>query len=236
MGAAQAAAIGLPQGQNRLATFNCIEAASCSALYSVAPGLASKYHLNLVYRAEGSLVQPDFTSTCQAAKSAGAQLFFIFMDPNSIERIARSCASVNYHPQLFVATGDAPPQATDPLLDGMYVSMPVLPWMVTSNPGIAEYRNVMAKYGAGLLPSNSSIVGWVSAKLFQLAAQHLPDAPTSESLLDGLWSIKGNDLGGLTVPLTFSRDQSAPMTFCYWQEQFKNGQIISPNNGQRTCS
>jgi branched-chain amino acid transport system substrate-binding protein len=142
---------------------------------------------------------------------------------------------VNYHPQLFVATGDAPTQATDPLLDGMYVSMPVLPWMITSNPGIVEYRNALAKYGAGLQPSNSSIVGWVSAKLFQLAAHNVADPPTSESLLDGLWSIKGNDLGGLTIPLTFTRNQNAPAVLCYWQEQFTSGQIISPNNGQRIC-
>jgi hypothetical protein len=75
----------------------------------------------------------------------------------------------------------------------------------------------------------------VAAKLFELATQKLPEPPSTEGILEGLWSIKGNDLGGLTAPLTFRRDEKAEYLSCYWVVQFKDARIVSPNGGERGC-
>jgi branched-chain amino acid transport system substrate-binding protein len=190
--------------------------------------------LDLVYRAQASLAVPDYTSNCQSAQAAGAQTLLIDLDPNSIQRVARSCASVNYHPQ-YVTTSVAAPPPGNPDLNGIVVSQNVLPWFVTNNPGIAEYQTVLRRYAPALRFNSSTIQGWVAAKLFQLAAAHVSDPPTSQSILDGLWSIKSNDLGGMTMPLIFTVGQIAPMTLCYWVTQIQGDQYISPNGAQRTC-
>jgi hypothetical protein len=87
-----------------------------------------------------------------------------------------------------------------------------------------------------LQPDATTIPGWVSAKLFEAATQHLSEPPTSESILSGLWAMNNNDLGGLTYPLTFTKGQNAPQVFCTWIVQVKDGQWSSPNGNQRICA
>jgi branched-chain amino acid transport system substrate-binding protein len=94
----------------------------------------------------------------------------------------------------------------------------------------------MARYAPGVPVDSNVMVGWTAAKLFEAATQHLAEPPTSASILDGLWSVQDNDLGGLTYPMTFTRDQNAPHVFCYWLMMIKDGQFVIPNDGQRACS
>lgn len=224
------------RGFTKLATMSCIEARICADLDTVAPTLAQKYGMSLVYRGRGAITQPDYTSNCQAAKQAGAEFFLMGWDANSTARTARSCDTVGFHPIFAsLAAGANLSMADNPLLDGFIVGMTVMPWMVTSNPGIVEYRNALAKYAPGMKPDVATIIGWVAAKLFELAAQNISEPPTSQSVLDGLWSIKDNDLGGLTQPLTFVREQNAQKKLCWWSAQLRSGQFVTPDNGKRTC-
>ena len=225
------------QGKTKLAVVTCVEVPSCADLYNLGPAWASKFGMNVVYRAQVSVAQPDYTSTCQSAQAAGAQLALVTLDLNSMERWVRSCNSVNYHPQYSTESNDAyPALASVPGYEGMVVGLPAIPWVVTSNPGVAEFQATIRQYAPGLQPDHAGLIGWISAQLFAVAAANLSDPPTSQSILSGLWSIKNNDLGGLTVPWTFTQGQNAPRTLCYWLAQVKNGQWISPNNGQRACT
>jgi len=80
------------------------------------------------------------------------------------------------------------------------------------------------------------MIGWASGKLFEKAVLATSaDPTTSAGILEGLWTVKGDDLNGLAAPLTFRRDQTAVPVVCYWLAQTKGGHWISPNNGKRTC-
>ena len=225
-------------GKTKLAVISCVEASICSGLNSLAPVEAPKHGMELVYRGQVSLVQPDFTSQCQAAKRAGAELFLIGADTNSAIRLARNCVSVGYAPQYSLISSTAGPQLrSDPRLDGLAVGMPVIPWMITSNPEVQEFRDAIARFAPGLEPDSTTIPGWVSAKLFERAARDLPDEVTPQAILEGLWSINGEDLGGLTQPLTFRRGQNAPESpVCYYTVVLKDGEYSSPDGGKRTCA
>jgi branched-chain amino acid transport system substrate-binding protein len=217
--------------------FACIEAKACSGVNSAGPSYAQKSGLNLVYRAQVSLTQPDFTAQCQAAKSSGAQAIMLYVDVNSIDRVLRSCSSINYHPQYGAyALAAALSTAKDPLADGLVAALGVMPWVVSSNASIQQFVQTMARYAPGAEVGLKESLAWGAAKLFEASAQHLPDAPTSQSILDGLWSIKNQDFGGMMNPLTFTKDQPAPRVGCTWVVQVKGGQWMSPNNGQRICS
>jgi hypothetical protein len=142
---------------------------------------------------------------------------------------------VNYNVVLGTGGSSATAVLTaDPQLDGMIIGMNVAPWTVNT-PAVSEFLSALKRYAPGVAPGGAAITGWVSAKLFQAAALHAPDPTTSQSILDGLWSIQGDDLGGLTQPLTFTQNQVAPQTLCYWVMQIKGGQYVSPNGGQRAC-
>jgi branched-chain amino acid transport system substrate-binding protein len=224
------------QGKTKLATVSCIEASICSGVYTLAPAYAAKFGLSLVYRGQVSIAQPDYTSSCQAAKNAGAQAFFMALDGNSDERLARSCGSVNFQP-LSGGTGTAVPlsAASDPNLEGFIVGDVAIPWMVTSNPANQQFLAAMKQYAPSVQVNPDTTLGWVAGKILELAAQHLSEPPTSESILRGLWSIKNNDFGGMTGPLTFHQNQNNPQPFCYWTTQIHNRQWTVLNGGQRTC-
>jgi hypothetical protein len=47
-------------------------------------------------------------------------------------------------------------------------------------------------------------------------------------ILQSLYRIKNNDLGGLTYPLTFSAGKNAPRVLCYWLNEVRAGTLIVP--------
>jgi hypothetical protein len=77
-------------------------------------------------------------------------------------------------------------------------------------------------------------MGWVAGKLLQRAGAKLPEPPTSEAILQGLWTIEGDTLGGLTSPLTFRKDEPAVPTSCWFNLALK-GRWSSPDNYQLHC-
>jgi ABC-type branched-subunit amino acid transport system substrate-binding protein len=228
------AEVAKPMGRTRLATVSCIETALCSGVYALAPESAPRAGLELVYRGQVSIAQPDYTSSCQAAKSAGAEILYVGLDSNSITRLARSCESVNYRP-LYATTSIVGPQPGNPSFEGMVVNQSVVPWF-TDGPGVQEYRAALKRYAPGVAIDSMTIHAWTAAKLFELAAANLPDDPTSADVLNGLWSIKDNDLNGLTSPLTFTRDQKSTRWTCFWITQITGDRYTSPNGGQRVCT
>jgi len=228
--------IGRGAGRSKLGVLSCIEAEVCRRTQDIARNRASAFGMTVVYNGQASITQPDYTSNCQAAAQAGTEILFIAMDGNSIQRVARSCNSVNFHPLFATVSSAASFQlAADPLVNGMAVGMVVMPWTVTTNPAVVEFHNTLRQYAPGLQPGPATMSGWVAAKLLEVAAQRLSDPPTSQNILDGLWAVQNLDLGGLTQPLTFIRDHNAVPRLCYWQLQVRDGNFESPNGGRRNC-
>jgi branched-chain amino acid transport system substrate-binding protein len=221
---------------SKVAVISCIEAAICSNAYDNAPAAAQRFGVDLVYRAKVSLVQPDFTSTCQAMQSAGTQVVMAAIDGNSYNRLARSCSSVNFHP-VYGTGGPIASNSVvqDPTLDGLLLGTTVIAQTFTSNPGVAEFQTAVQNYAPGVPMDGAAITGWVSAKLFEAAAQHLSEPATSQDILNGLWSISNNDLSGMTGPLTFIRGQATPPTLCFFQAFVSHAKVVAANNGERTC-
>lgn len=224
------------EGKSKLGVIACVEVQACSRAYDLGESYGPEFGMRVVYRAKVSLVQPDYTSECLAARNAGVETMFLGIEVAGSIRLARSCKSVSYQPLYAIISSVATPSvASTPSFDKVAVGEVVMPWMVTSNPGIAEYQAVLKQYAPGVEPGPNPTAGWASAKVFELATKNMAEPPSSQNILAGLWSIKNNDLGGITAPLTFTKDQNAPKVFCYWTVQLVGGQFVSPNGGKRTC-
>jgi branched-chain amino acid transport system substrate-binding protein len=222
------------QGKKKIAAISCVEAPICSSTYSQAEAAAKKFHLELVYNAQATLTQPDYTSQCLQAQSKGAEVLALSIDGNSIHRLARSCESVGYKPILVtVVVNVRPDYSSDPAIGGFIGATHTLPWFNSANPLMKEMHTVMAKYAPGLVESGASASGWVVAKLFESAVQTLPDPPTSDSILESLWKVKSNDVGGLTAPLTFTKGQPSKVINCIWAPYVKDGHWAGGD--QRFC-
>ena len=93
----------------------------------------------------------------------------------------------------------------------------------------------MAQYAGKAPLTGSASLGWSAAELLGAAARRLSPTPTSADILEGVWSLHGDDLGGLTAPLRFKRDGPTIPPVCYWQVVVADNSYQSPDNGQRHC-
>ncbi|MGH9004822.1 MAG: hypothetical protein ACRDYV_17000, partial [Acidimicrobiia bacterium] len=66
-------------------------------------------------------------------------------------------------------------------------------------------------------------------------ATRLSNPPRSADILEGLWALDGNDLGGMTAALRFARDKPTVPGTCYWQVVVADQRYQSPDHGQRHC-
>jgi branched-chain amino acid transport system substrate-binding protein len=214
-------------GKTNMGLLYCVEATVCTAVAKIVPPEVQRAGAKQTYSSAISLTQTDFTAQCQGAKNAGVQALGMAMDGASIGRVARSCAAINYHPQ-FVTTGLvlSPQNAQDPDIrhNTLSSSSAVAPWMLDDTAGQKAYHAALAKYAPGQVPDADSIYAWSSGKLVEAAIDGLGVAARGRSLtsgdfLAGLATVKHNDLGGLTPPITFTANQNAaPLIHCTYAE------------------
>jgi branched-chain amino acid transport system substrate-binding protein len=226
----------VPQGKTKVAFLTCVEAQYCTDAARVWPGIAPQVGLQVVSNGSASLATPDFTSQCLNAQGRGAQVFIMAMDSNSVDRVAANCAAIGFRPVFSWASSvTIDRHRADPNLNGAVLPIPSAPWFLKSNAAIADFQATMARYAPGVIVGGSSENGWVSAKLFEAAASTLSATPTTSDILAGLWSLRSDDLGNLTIPLTFAKGQNAPPVECWYVATIGGGNWTSPDGGQRHC-
>lgn len=231
------ASVAVPAGKKKLAVLACSDVKLCDTFDKVLTGPETKaLGFELVYHARPSLTQPDFTGECISARQAGAEIIVQTLDNNSMLRVARSCARQNYHPLWgYFDNVTLPSVAQDPNTDGAIVAVKAPPWVSKDLPGLAEIHQAFAEAAPGVEVNGAHVNGWVSAKTFEVAARNLPDKPTNEDVLNGLWSIKGDNLGGLTYPLSFPKMGNSPKKACWSTVVIKNKAFVATQGSALSC-
>jgi branched-chain amino acid transport system substrate-binding protein len=224
-------------GLSKFGTITCSEISDCATHERYWHQYAAGLGLTSVYKGKASLVQPDFTAECLAARNAGVEFLGITMDQNSVPRLANSCSRQDYRPVYVLLGPLMTAQLTkDPNMEGTIVGSTFFPYVWKDTPGVAEFNEAMKTYAPGTTPGPSEAGGWISGKLFERAAANLGEPPTSAALFQGLWSIKDDTLGGITQPLTFSPGQGTTQNpSCGFDMVLQKGAWVSPDGFQLHC-
>ena len=226
------------KGGTKMAFLYCVEDTTCTNAYQsliVQNGIAAD-GVDPVYVSSISITQPDFTTQCLDAKQAGATFVYFAGDGDSLERMANDCAAQGYNP-LYAADSIAVSAtiASNPHLNGLIAGQTNFPWVDSYTPAQALYQQAVKTYDPGLVGSASTAAEWASGMLAVAADKYLTATPTSAEFLQGLWSIKGDDLGGLSPPLTFNQNAPATPSNCFFLMTLQNGQFVDLQNGATTC-
>ena len=224
-------------GATRVAVLYCVESSACDVTNRHVNDTAARYGEQVVYTSRVTVTQPDYTAQCLGAQQNGAQAIWLGVDAGSQQRIANSCARQNYHPLYLVPNvASTTEEAQTPALDGTIAPAPVFPWMVSGgNPEIDAYHQAMQEYAPGVEGSGSTAIQWVSGELFRKAAANVGDMPTSDAILNGLWGLKNETLGGLTPPLTYAAHQPSPQVTCYYITKISGGRWTAPYGAKYQC-
>jgi branched-chain amino acid transport system substrate-binding protein len=215
----------------------CTEAVACRTAKDSFVAALKRLGGTIVYDSQISLAQPDFTAECLSLQRAGAQSVWVFADSNTLVRSARSCARQGYRPTYLAGLATQTDNLPGiPELDGLLGAVNLVPWFATTGtPGIEEYRDALTRYAADIRPGADVAIGWVAGKLFERAARLVGDIPTSADILRGLWQIQNDDLGGITVPLSFTQDRPAARPLCWVPTEIRNHRWMAPSNGRPIC-
>lgn len=224
-------------GKKKVAILYCVEAEQCRTFHDTAAAKASSFGVQIVYDAQVSLAQPDFTAECIQAQRAGADGVITAFDGPSIVRFARSCSQQGYKPQLMTASlAVIESIAKDRNLDGLMAPQGVFPYMATDLPGERTFRAAMAKYAPGVEISPAVGTVWTAGGLLQEVAKKLPDSKvTSADFFPGLYAIQGNTLGGLVGPLTFNAGSTASEVRCVFFIRIAGGKWTAPDGSKQHC-
>jgi branched-chain amino acid transport system substrate-binding protein len=226
------------RGYKKMAVLYCVEDPTCTngTAPLIQPGGGQPDGVDTVYASSYSITQPDFTAECLNAKQAGATFIYFAGDGDSLVRMANNCTAQGYNP-LFVGDSIAINAAVqaDPHLNGLLAGQSNFPWNDAYTPAQATYQQAVKSYDPGLAGSATSAAEWAAGMLAVAAASDLSASPTSAQFLQGLWALKGNNLGGLAPPLTFNTNAPATPSDCYFLMILQNGQFVDLNKGGTQC-
>jgi len=230
------ASVLVPAGKTKLGVMACSDVKLCDTFDKVYMGSAKDLGFDVVYHARPSLTQPDFTGECISARQAGAEVLLVSLDNNSALRVGRSCTRQNYKPVLGLLDNVIVPSvAEDPVMEGSLIATKAPAWPATDLPGLAEIHQAFASAAPGVQVDGAHVNGWVSAKTFEVATRNLADKVTPEDVLNGLWSINGDDLGGLTYPLAFPKMQNSPKKACWSAVQIRQRKFVPAESSTLSC-
>jgi branched-chain amino acid transport system substrate-binding protein len=231
------AELAVKDGGPRVALLYCGEAAACYRARDLFQGDAvTKAGGTLAYSAQVSLAQPDFTAECLQLKFNKIDALVATVDGNSLARIARDCKQQNVRVQFVsFALALVDSLRTSPNLDGLVGTTGLFPWMLHDGPA-ADYAAALTKYGPRINESGSTAAVWSSGELLRAASRALPGGTvTSADILNGLYALKKETLGGLVPPLTFRKGQPAPEMYCWYKIALNKGVFSTPSGLKYTC-
>jgi branched-chain amino acid transport system substrate-binding protein len=225
-------------GDKRIGLVTCQETALCRQVDQLinGQGWAGLAGGTLAYAATASIAAPEYTAICQNAVNAGVEGLLVVADAATLIRMARSCGntgmrfySASLAIQNVLATDNPGP------LEGLVGIQQIFPFPVTDFPGAKEFRQAMATYAPNAPIDAGSAQGWVAGKLFERAARNVGTNPTTAEILEGLWTVSNENLGGLTVPLTFVRGKGAPEPTCWFVLEVRGKDWAAPKGAEPIC-
>ena len=227
---------------DKLGVLYCSGVPICAELPPALKELGAPAGVSVSYSGAIPNAAPNYTAPCLAAQQSGANGLFIASGPPQTVAVAQSCTAQGYKPTYVAAESSlANSSLSNPAIDGAVGEITNLPASDTSNPQIKAMDQALNTFKPGLLTSaefnpGSSMV-WAAGQLFEAAAQaaHLGDNPTPAQVLDGLYDLKSETLGGLTAPLTFTKGKPTSLK-CWFYYQVKDGKFTNPFGVSPACA
>lgn len=207
-------------GKKKFGGVVCAEVASCAQVESfyksTAPALGMEY--GGIVKVSAS--QSDYNAECLQMKQDGIDSAQLAVAEDVAIRVMQDCATQGYKPLWEVIDGTGSEEVLTKM--GAIVS-PVagaydgFPWF-SNDPQVKTYRAAFKKYSPGKKYQDSTATAvWAAFELFRKAMANASDSPTSQEVIDAMYKLKDEDLGGLLPQkLNYTQGEPAPFVNCFW--------------------
>jgi branched-chain amino acid transport system substrate-binding protein len=229
------------QNGQQMANVYCAEDPACAATTTLVTGFGKPLGVSLSYSSKVAATQPDFTATCQGIKQSGASSYALGLNSATILLMVAQCAQQGVTAKPVGSWVTTSGFASTAGLDGMESADPVFPFFDDSTPATRQFQAALKKYapsiGTAAEPLTPEVANdWVSGKLFQAAvAASGSQTVTSATVKKGLYALKGNTLGGLSAPLTFTPGKPT-LDSCYYEYTITGGKFSELHGMTPQCA
>jgi branched-chain amino acid transport system substrate-binding protein len=188
--------------------FGIADEQESSATAQLFKAFAPAFGLQIPVSVQLSPESPDFTAFCSLAK--GVQSYFVAGPSSFTTNIGDQCHGQGLAaPQILGSHEVLPSWKTDPAFNGAgIIDFMATPFWSTATPAGAVYRNMLAKYAQGIigtgLDQTYSESAWALGQVISTASARVKGTLSGPMLKAALYTFKGETLGGLTQPLTYT--------------------------------
>lgn len=232
------------QGLKKVVHVVCSETPSCLEVNKIAQPYATQMGLTMLPTVTAGSTQPSYAAQCQQLKSAGAQEVSLSLPEQTDPRLISNCITQGFTPSFWAVDGVSNVGSLASVANlNMYGTVETLPWFY-KGPQTADLHSALNQYGGGdsqpKYQEDSVGMTWAALQGFKAALANAPAGTvTSQDVLKGLYSFKGETLGGLLPsPVTFTAASQAkprPDGSCTFLIRLKDGKWSMPNGTKPFC-
>jgi branched-chain amino acid transport system substrate-binding protein len=224
-------------GAKTYALLYCSELPACAQAAPATKGLAPSIPITVSYVAKVSNAQPNYTAQCLGAQQAGVKAVF----PAGVDaaRVADGCAQQGYKPIWVTSNGSvSAADIKDPNMASAVGDLEDVPWMLDNTPALRRFHQIEDPVLNKAQSQAFVEFSYVGAQLFQTAAiagiSATDTSPSSQDVLNGLYGLKNETLGGMAPPLNFAPGKANPVS-CVFLYGIKNGTFAATFGSQMYC-
>jgi branched-chain amino acid transport system substrate-binding protein len=220
--------------KKKVAILYCREASGCKLIRDGVASYADRLGFRVVYEAQVSIAQPDYTAEVLQARQEGAEVIVTGVDNASVTRIARSAHRQSYYPVIVDQHG----YSEDKLLrdggediEGILAATGVAEW--STAPVMADYREAMRRYAPGGVRGGPGANAWVAGIMLERLGRTFPSQPTTADVLEALYGLRSETLDGRIPPTAYRPGVGHGNTaVCAVPITVQHGQFVAPAGPQ----
>jgi branched-chain amino acid transport system substrate-binding protein len=168
-------------------------------------------------------------------KQAGADVAWATFLP----RIGNDCAAQNYTPVWETTLVGSTANTVDPVLNAtsnyeVYSLQWAFPWFLNA-PQLQDFHSALTQYGGSEPDGPTTAETWQMLEVAQYALSKLGSSPTSDQFLNAVYTIKNLSIGGVTVPLTYTKGQNKEVP-CFYEVLMANKKLSAPQSMTPVCA
>ncbi len=213
-------------GASKIGDLYCAEAPACAQIVPILQNTAKALGLTVAYTKEITATQPSYAAECLAAKDAGVDFLGIGESAGAVQTTMTDCVQQGFTP--WVSIGDGGVSNTNLTTPGEGTKSigyeTDVPYFLTNTPGMKTYLKVVKKYAPQILKSPNYgeeavamyVSGLLLGKAMQVGTTGKSGPVTTAEIYNGLYSLHKDTLGGMAVPLTFTKGKPSPIDCWYW--------------------
>ena len=217
----------------------CAEAPICAQSATLTKALGAAVKLDVAVTMAASSTAPDYTAQCQELKSSGVNSYGLGLVSDTALRVASACRTQGLDVPVVISDGTMTADwLTNNAVSGTLVAGSAVPYVASDTPAERAFQAALKSYksdsGAQIGPNTVS--GWLSGKLLEAAiAASGSSEITSDSIKKGLYSLKNETLGGMSVPLNYAAGKANPVN-CFFEQKVENGTLKLTNGTTPVCA